>query len=63
MHRSKIHSTLTSANFGNKNKVNFWIPHEIVTHIEYPKYTFQIRIIRKTSVILMNWSKMNVRDF
>ena len=41
---SKSHSELSSANFGNENKVSFWIPHEILyeidTHIEYPKFTF-----------------------
>ena len=40
---SKIHSTFISANFGNKNKVHFWIPYEILyeidSHIEYPKFT------------------------
>ena len=57
----------SSANFGNKNKVHFWIAHEILyeidTHIEYRKFTFQIRVIRKTSVIFVNWSKINVSDF
>ena len=65
--RSKIHSTFTLANFGNKNKVHFWNPHEILyeidTQIEYPKFTFQLHVIRKTSVIFVNWSKINVSDF
>ena len=67
MPRSKIHSTFTSANFGNKNKVHFWIAHEILfeidTHIEYPKFTFQMRIIRKTLVIFVKWSKINGNNF
>ena len=67
MPRSKIYSTLPLANFSNKNKVYFWIPHEILyeinTHFEYPNFTFQIRVIQKTSVIFVNWSKINVSDF
>ena len=62
-----MHSTFTSANFGNKNKVHFWIPHKILyqidIHIEYPKFTFQIRVIRKTSAIFVIWSKINISDF
>ena len=62
-----MNSSLTMANVGNKNKVHFWIPHEILyeidTHIEYPKFTFQIRIFRKTSVIFIHWSKIKVSDF
>ena len=38
-----MQSTLTSSNFGNKNVVLFWIPHDILyeidTHIKYPKLT------------------------
>ena len=55
-----MHSTLTSANFGNKNKGDFCILDEILyeidTHVEYPKFTFQIRNIRK-------FVGMNVNDF
>ena len=64
---SKSHSELSSANFGNENKVSFWIPHEILyeidTNIEFSKFTFQIRIIRITSVIFVNWSQINASDF
>ena len=57
---------LTSDNIGDRIKVHFWIPHEILseidTHIEYPKFTFQMRIIPKTSVIFVKWSKINGND-
>ena len=35
----------------------------LFSHIEIPKFTFQIRIIRKTSLIFVNWSEMNVSNF
>ena len=39
------------------------ILYEIDAHIEYLKFTFQIGIIRQTSVIFMNSSKINVSNF
>ena len=47
--------------------VHFWITHEILygidTNIEYLKLKFQIGTIRKTSVIFVNASKINVSFF
>ena len=58
---------LFGSNFGNKIRVPIWIIHEILyeidTHIEYLKLKFQIDNIRKTSGILVNWSKISVSDF
>ena len=41
---SKFHSVVTTANFGNQNKVHFWITHEILyesdINIEHLKFIF-----------------------
>ena len=51
-----LRNLLTWSHFGNENKVNFWIPHEMLyeidADIEYLKFTFQIGIIRQTLVNL-----------
>ena len=62
--RQKFHSAPTSE---KKHRVHIWIIHEILyeidTNIEYLKLKFQIGTIRKTSVIFVNASKMNVSYF
>ena len=51
------------SNIGSKNKVQFWITHGILYEIEYLTFTFKICIIRKTSVIIVNSSKINDSDY